>query len=106
MAYDAVLGFSYLHLVRDLPETLGNIRHLTKPGGLFVSKSACLADMNPLIRLALPPMRLLGKAPFVNIFSARSLEQAMTAAGFEVVACERHASRGKDTRPFIVARRP
>lgn len=104
--YDAVLGFNYLHLAGDLPTVLGHIRSLLAPGGLFISKTPCVGDMNPLIRLAIPLMRLVGKAPTVTTFSAASLEGAICAAGFEILETGRHGSRKNDIRPFIVARAP
>lgn len=103
--FDAVLAFNYLHLVRDLGGTLRSIHALLAPGGLFVSKTPCLGDMNPLIRLALPLMQMIGKAPYAGVFSAEDLSARIAAAGFEVLSVERHASKGKDSRPFIVARR-
>jgi ubiquinone/menaquinone biosynthesis C-methylase UbiE len=102
--WNAVLGFNYLHLVDDLSGTLSAIRHLLVPGGLFISKTACLADMNPLIRLAIPLMQLIGKAPHVNVFSASALREAIRDTGFDIVACEYHGSTRKDARPVIVAR--
>ena len=107
MRWDAVLGFNYLHLVEDLPATLRHIADLLVPGGLFVSKTTCLSDMSPLIQyLALPLMRLVGMAPTVIVFSADDLQQAIRDASFEIEAVERHASKGRDARPYIVARKP
>ena len=104
---DAVLAMNLLHLVPDLPATLAQVYAVLPPGGLFISKTACLSDMNPLIRLLLPLMRWVGKAPAtVRCFTAGELEAAVRAAGFAVVAVERHASKGRDARPFIVARKP
>ena len=103
--YDAVLGLNYLHLVRDLPGTLRSIHGLLAPGGLFISKSACLADMNVLIRLAIPLMQMIGKAPHVNVFSAAGVEREIRDAGFDILAVEPHATKGKDRRPFILARK-
>ncbi|GEN23031.1 hypothetical protein HCU01_09800 [Halomonas cupida] len=102
--YDAVLGFNYLHLAGDLPAVLGGIHSLLAPGGLFISKTPCVGDMSPLIRLAIPVMRLVGKAPSVTTFSTASLEEAICAAGFEILENERHGSKKSDRRPFIVAR--
>ncbi|WP_085855151.1 class I SAM-dependent methyltransferase [Palleronia marisminoris] len=48
--YDAVLGFNYLHLVRDPNVALRHIHDVLVPGGLFFSKTPCLGDMNVLIR--------------------------------------------------------
>ena len=74
--FDAVLGFNYLHLVRDLPGTLRRIHALLAAEGLFISKTPCVGDMNPLIRLALlPAMRALGKAPYAGIFREADLSQ-------------------------------
>jgi hypothetical protein len=33
------------------------------------------------------------------------LEREIAAAGFEIIERYRHASRGKDPRPFLVARK-
>ncbi|ESQ93530.1 ubiquinone biosynthesis protein UbiE [Asticcacaulis sp. AC460] len=102
---DAVLGFNILHLVPSPSEAVRHARSLLKPGGLLITKTACLRDMNLLIRIAVPVMQALGKAPNVSVFTARQLETVIMAAGFEIVEIARHASKGKDTRPYIVARR-
>lgn len=104
--YDAVLGFNYLHLVRDLPQSLRQMHALLRPGGLLITKTTCLTEMNPLIRLvALPLMRAVGKAPHVNVFDTAELERLIREAGFQVITTERHGSKPKDSRPFIVAER-
>lgn len=106
-AYDAVLAFNLLHLVSDLPQALSSAINALKPGGLLISKTPCLNEMNPLIpRLALPLMRAIGKAPPVLCFDAKQLEAAMAARGLQILAVERHGSKGKDWRVFIVARKP
>ena len=104
--FDAVLAFNYLHLVRDLRTTLRSIHDLLEPGGLFISKTPCLQDMNPLMRtIVLPAMRGMGIAPYVRAFPASGLEQRIAATGFDILAVERHASKAKDARPYIVASR-
>jgi ubiquinone/menaquinone biosynthesis C-methylase UbiE len=103
---DAVLAFNLLHLVADLPATLADIRRVLKPGGLFISKTACLSEMNPLIRLAVPVMRAIGKAPYVSVFSGPDLEAKVKAAGFSIIGRERHGSGRKDARIYIIAQKP
>ncbi len=103
--FDAVLGFNYLHLVRDLPGTLRRIHALLSAEGLFISKTPCVGDMNPLIWLAVPAMRAIGQAPYAGVFRAAKLSQHISAAGFEILAAESHATKGKDHRPYIVARK-
>lgn len=104
--YNVVLGFNYLHLVRDTPATMQSIRTLLVDGGLFISKTPCLGDMNPLLRwVALPVMHSLGWAPYVGSFTTAELQKHIASAGFEILADEMHSSKGNDKRPFIVARK-
>lgn len=105
--YDVVLAFNVLHLMADLDRALALAAQTLRPGGLLISKTACLAEMNPLIRyLALPVMRAIGKAPHVLCFDAATLQSAMARQGLEIVSVERHGTRGRDFRVFVVARKP
>jgi ubiquinone/menaquinone biosynthesis C-methylase UbiE len=104
-SFDAVLAFNLWHLVADRASALAQVRRLLKPDGLLVSKTPCLAEMNPLIRLAVPVMRLVGKAPYVSFFSAAALECEIAGAGFAIIERARHGSQRKDARIFIVARK-
>ena len=101
--FDAVLAFNLLHLLPDLPDDLLQIRQKLQPGGVFISKSGCLREAPIWIRLALPVMRLIGKAPYVRSFSARQLETMMVEAGFEVIETQTYP--GIAPTHLIAARR-
>lgn len=102
--FDAICAFSILHLVDDLDVTLRHLRGLLKPGGYVISKTACLSDMNFLVKPMIKVMQFFGKAPHVLIFDRDGLEKAFRRAGFEVVEATHF---GKSKSPwFIVARRP
>ena len=104
--HDVVLAFNLLHLVTDLDATLRAVADALPLGGLFVSKTACIVEMNPLVpRLALPLMRALGRAPHALVFDATALCAAFVRNGFAVEAVERHGTKGRDIRVFVVARR-
>lgn len=103
--YDAVLAFNLLHLVADRPSTFARARALLKPGGLLISKTPCLSEMNSLIRFAVPVAQFIGKAPYVSFFTAAELEKEIAAAGFTIVERARHGSGRKDPRIFIVAKK-
>jgi ubiquinone/menaquinone biosynthesis C-methylase UbiE len=105
-SFDAVLAFNLLHLVADRPVTLREVLRVLKPGGLLISKTPCLAEMNPLIRLAVPVMRAIGKAPHVSFFSGVQLEAEIAAMGFAIIERARHGSGRNDARIFLVARKP
>lgn len=104
-SFDVALGFNILHLMVAREDALRDVHRLLRPGGLFVSKTPCLKEMNPLLRVAVPLMQFIGKAPYVAYFSAEDLEREIGAAGFEIVERARHASRGKDASRFLVARK-
>jgi SAM-dependent methyltransferase len=106
-AYDVALAFNVLHLVSDLDRALALAVQALRPGGLLISKTPCIAEMNPLIpHLALPLMRAIGKAPRVLCFNAGALQSAIARQGMDLVSVERHGSQAKDIRIFIVARKP
>lgn len=104
-AFDIALGFNVLHLLKARTEVLRGIHRLLKPGGFFISKTPCLNEMNFLIRLAIPVMQLVGRAPYVSFFSAEKLAKEIEAEGFEIIENARHGTKGKDTKSFIVARK-
>jgi ubiquinone/menaquinone biosynthesis C-methylase UbiE len=104
-SFDAVLAYNLLHLIADRPSTLSDVHRLLKPGGLFITKTPCLSEMNLFIRLAVPMMRLVGKAPFVGFFSATELEGEIADSGFTIAERARHGSERKDARIFLVARK-
>lgn len=103
--FDIAFGFNVLHLVAAREAVLRGVHRLLKPGGLFISKTPCLKEMNLAVRLAVPVMQVFGKAPYVAFLSAEDLEREIAAAGFEIIERARHASRGRDARPFFVARK-
>lgn len=103
--FDVALGFNALHLIAAREAALRGVHRLLKPGGLFISKTPCLKEMNPMVRMAVPVMQVFGKAPYVAFFSAQDLEREIAAAGFDMIERARHASRGKDARPFLVAQK-
>ena len=106
-AFDAVLAFNVLHLTSALDEALSRLVQALRPGGRLISKTACIAEMNLLIPyLAVPVMRALHLVPPVLCFDEHRLRSAMVRQGLQIVCVERHGTRGKDTRAFIVARKP
>jgi len=102
--FDAICAFSILHLVDDLDQTLLHLRKQLKPGGVLISKTACLDDMNVLIKPMIKVMQFIGKAPHVLLFDANTLENAFRKAGFDVIET---GFFGKNTSTrFVVARKP
>lgn len=100
--YDVVLGLSILHLLRDPKVAMQKVYAMLKPGGVFVSSTACLDEMG-FWKLVLPLARALGKAPHVTVFSREDLIGDMTDLGFELV---HQWQPKKGAAVFLVARKP
>lgn len=105
--FDMVLALNLLHLLEDLGDALSEIAERVKPGGVFVSKTFCLPQRRNLIwffmKLGLPVLQSIGKAPFFAKLSQHQLETAIKTAGFDIVNVEK--APGKDPRLTIIARR-
>lgn len=88
--FDVVMGFNLFHLVQDMDASFADVHSCLKPGGLFISKTPCLSEPGlgfkfGLLKLAIPVMQFVGKAPFVRFFGVQELETAVNNAGFEII---------------------
>jgi SAM-dependent methyltransferase len=103
-SFDAVLGMSILHLVADRDAVIAKVYRLLRPGGVFVSSTACLGDGMKFIRYIEPLGRLVGLMPMVKVFTEAELAQSIADAGF---AIEHQWRPDTDKRKavFIVARK-
>ena len=75
---------SILHLLGDKQSVISKVHTLLKPGGVFVSSTACLGDFMPWIRYLTPVARVLGLIPRVEVFTEHELTRSITAAGFTI----------------------
>lgn len=99
---DVVLGLSTLHLVENRDEVIAKVHSMLKPGGLFVSSTACLADSMNWLKFIVPIGRFLGLMPLVKFFSSKELQANLSSAGFEI---EYQWQPSKKAAVFIVAKK-
>jgi len=99
---DAVLGLSILHLLDNKEEVIAKVHKMLKPGGIFVTSTACLGDSMKYFRLVVPIGKFLGLMPLVKVFTTRELLASLTEAGF---AMDYQWQPGKNTGVFIVAKK-
>ncbi|KZM49391.1 class I SAM-dependent methyltransferase [Labrenzia sp. OB1] len=100
--YDAVLAYNFLHLVEEPDELQARVHALLKPGGLYISKTVCLKDRAWLFAPLIAIMQLIGKAPYVNMLSFRSLEEMIRKADFEIIETGNYP---EPRSRFVVARK-
>lgn len=104
--FDAVLAHNLLHLLENLPAALEHVHSLLKPGGLFISKTVCRPGKDApmkyrLMRVIVPVMQLLGKAPYVNFMHVGELERTIARHGFKILETGNHPPPSR----YIVARK-
>jgi len=102
-SYDIVLGLSILHLLKNWNEMIQKVYLLLKPGGWFISSSACIADSMKILKYIAPVGRSIGLLPDLAIFTKAELEQGLCSAGFRL---EREWQPDKKQAVFIVAQKP
>ena len=102
-SYDMVLGLSILHLLPPKDAVIAKVHQMLKPGGLFVSSTACLGDSMKLFRLVAPLGRKLGLLPHLNVMDHAQLRADIATAGF---AIEHDWRPNPKAAVFIIARKP
>lgn len=100
--FDAVLGLSILHLLDNKEEVIAKIHKMLKPGGIFVTSTACIGDTMKFFKIAAPIGKFFGLMPLVKVFTTNELEASLTEAGFEI---DYQWQPGKNKAVFIVAKK-
>ncbi|MDP2697506.1 class I SAM-dependent methyltransferase [Thalassospira sp.] len=101
--FDTVLAFNLLHLVPETGTALRAIHRRLRPGGLFISKTVCLAEYTIFLRALISVMKVARIAPDVRYLSSQSLNTAIGTAGFEIVETALYPASGR--AHFVVARK-
>ncbi len=99
-SFDAILGLNVLHLMPDWEAAVAKAARLLKPGGVFVTSTACLAERLWWLRPVAWAGRAMGKLPEVRFFPETALHAAMEREGFEI----EFRSVQKGPVVFLVAR--
>lgn len=101
--YDAILALNLLHLLPEWEAAIARAFSALKPGGVYVTSTAVLADdmpwFGPLARIG----AALGKIPRVAMIREAELIRALTGMGFEI---ETRRKPGPRKAIFLIARKP
>ena len=108
--FDVVLGLGILHLLENKKEVISKVHKILKPGGVFVTSTACLGDTMKWFKAISPIAVFLGLIPLVKVFTSQELENNLIDAGFTI---DYHWQPNKSTRKgvftlkgvFIVAKK-
>lgn len=101
--YDMVLTLSVLHLLKRPDLAITRIHEMLKPGGYFVSSTACLGDnLLRVLGYVAPLGRALGLLPQLRVLTDRELVSMIEKTGFTI---RHHWHPGGHAAVFIVAQK-
>lgn len=100
---DVVMAHSVLHLLEDKEQVIADVHQMLKPGGVFVSSTACIGDMMLPLRLIIPVGRVLRLFPLVKVFTIGELKGSLEKSGFRI---DYEWQPKKSAAAFIICRKP
>ena len=100
---DMVLALSILHLLEDHRAAIAKTYRALKPGGLFVSSTACIGETMAWLGWIAPLGKRLGLLPHLNVMGTGQLREAITSAGFVI---EHDWQPNPKAALFLIARKP
>lgn len=103
-AYDMVMAHNVLHLLEDRAAALTKVHHILRPGGVFVSSTACAAKAPWLFRAILKVGYAVRLLPLFHFLTEDRLKADIKAAGFDLV--EEWLPPGGRSALFVIARKP
>ena len=88
-SYDVVLAWGILHLVDDRNLVMKRISDVTRPGGVIVSATECMAEKTTPITSLLSFLMRIGIFPInLKFFTIAELEESLSGAGFRIIEKE------------------
>ena len=84
-SFDMVMAFHVLHFFEDIDAVFKRIHDLLKPGGMFISETACLGEKSKIMGKVLRVAGHLGFLPLINLLTTKQLEMALEKNGFTIV---------------------
>ena len=87
------MAFFVLHFFEDIDVAFKRVHELLKPGGIFISETACMGDKNKLSGSLLRFAGRLGLLPEINLLTTQQLEQSLERTGFRIIEKTKFSNR-------------
>lgn len=104
-SYDVVMAFFVLHFFEDIDAVIKRVHELLRPGGIFISETACLGDKGKLLGSSLRVAGHLGFIPKINPLTMHQLENSFKNTGFNMTEKIKFSERS-DAEFTMFARKP
>jgi len=102
-SFDVVMAFYVLHFFEDIEAVFNRIHALLRPGGIFISETACLGEKNKISGNLLRFAGQLGFLPLINPLTTVQLKQALDRAGFSLL--DKHIFSESNPEYTLIARK-
>lgn len=89
-SFNVILAFRILHMLEDIHAVMRRINELLKPGGTFISVSACMGDKKAFLSILVflaSKMRIVPQ--HINMFKLPELQGIIAGGGFQIVEYEK-----------------
>ncbi len=103
-SFDVVMAFFVLHFFEDIDAGFKRVHELLKPGGIFISETACLGSKNKLLGGLLRFAAYLGFLPEINLLTTQQLEQSLKRTGFSIIQKTKF-NKGSDAEFTLIAKK-
>ena len=91
-SFDVILALNIIHLVEDTQKVIQRTNELLKPGGLFISSTACLGEkktfLSSILFILIFTLTKIGIVPHMSFFKISELEDLITNENFQIVKTE------------------
>ncbi len=89
-SFNVILAFRVLHVLENIELVIRRINELLKPGGIFISVSACMGNKKSFLGMLVLLATKLRIVPLhINVFKLEELQEIITGGGFEILEKER-----------------
>ena len=90
-SFDMITAINILHLLEDRGKTVKRIYELLKPGGIFISSTACLSEKRSFLSLIVFFFGKTGIVPHVKNLKFSQLKNLVSDKYFEILETEKIA---------------
>ena len=87
------MAFFVLHFFEDIDAVMKRVHELLKPGGIFISETACLGSKSKLVGNLLRYAGHLGFLPRITLLTTSQLEQSLKKTNFTITEKTKFSER-------------
>lgn len=91
-SFDVILAFNVLHYMEEVSEEIQRIHDLLKPGGLFISSTACMKEKKSFLKVLMSVLTGVGIVPKMQFYGISELEGIIENSHFKLIETQKLSS--------------